>query len=207
MTGAEILQKVLDKLNEIDNLKKDIITLVAKVDDVASSVKLIQGNIQMLNNRAAGLMRVDNVAETIIAQPQQPSQATFPVSAYAPQKQDNVGQQVIPAPTNSPAKSRVLAENIEQPQYQSIKPFESINAYKKAFGRLINGAKEPIEGALIKIYDTNNEVCATTETDMTGHWESQVKAGRYSIEYVKTGFKSVNKSFNVGERDVEVEVR
>lgn len=206
MTGLEVLQKVLEKLDEIDKLKTEVMSLVAKIDDVSSSVKLIEQNIKVLNNRAGSLMRGDNVAQTIQPEPQPQA---FPVSAYAPLKQDNVGQQVLPAPTqlSSPQKSRPLSENVEQPQYQPIKPFESINTYKKAFGRLVNNAKEPIEGALIKIYDTNNEVCATTETDITGHWESQVRPGRYSMEIVKASFKPINKSFDVKERDVEVEVR
>ena len=82
-----------------------------------------------------------------------------------------------------------------------------IQAYKKVFGTLLNNADEPIENVLIKVYDGNNEVCATTETDPIGRWEIMVKPGRYVAEYVKAGFKTVNKTFDVSKNVKEVEVR
>ena len=79
--------------------------------------------------------------------------------------------------------------------------------YKKVFGKLTNDVNEPLENVLIKIYDHNNEVCASSETDPTGYFETMLRPGRYVAEHIKSGFKTTNKTFEVGKYVKEVEIK
>lgn len=157
MTGGEALQQILEVVNK---LKTDI-------EQIKNSVHLIEANIKILNNRAAGL--VNN---------------SIPVDSGL----------VIP----------IQAEE----QISHIVPSSSgAFVYKKVFGKLTNNNKEPIDGVLIRVFDKNNEVCATAETDPTGYFTFMVRVGKYMAEYTKTGFRTINKTFEVANKDKEVEIK
>jgi hypothetical protein len=169
MTGAEALQKIID---DIDELKKMVIEL-------ATSISLIQSNIKFLNNRAAGLMRAE-----------QPEQKTIP--------------SVQPEPIQNNSENVVLPIIGQQPQSIQSKPNNVIYdetpgtfTYKKVYGRLFSGPQTPISEVLIRIFDKNNEVCATTETDPAGYWETLIRPGRYSASYTKSGMREINKAFEL----------
>lgn len=177
MTGAEALQKILDDLN----------ALRTEFNSLKESVQLIEANIKTLNNRAAGLM-MNNP----------PSAKTAKADAPAA---------VIPQASSLRGRHTTEAIATREPQFVQEEERPGVLTYKKVFGKLINNAKEPIENVLIKVYDKNNEVCATTETDPTGYWEIMLKPGRYVAEYTKTGFKTTNKTFEVSKNAKETEVK
>lgn len=168
MTGAEAIQKILE----------DVGSLTSTVKDLADSIKLIEANIKVLNNRAAGLMR------------EQPQVISSSVS--------NVESKQLMAEAPKQSTQPVSAPETER---------SNILTYKKVFGKLVNNTSEPIENVLIKIYDKNNEVCASTETDTIGYWETMLKPGRYIAEYLKTGFKTANKMFEVDKNSKATEVK
>ena len=72
-----------------------------------------------------------------------------------------------------------------------------VMTYKKVYGRLFDSAMNPIDDALIRVFDKNNEVCATTETDPSGYWETSIRPGRYSASYTKSGMREQNKAFEL----------
>ena len=55
MTGAEAIQQILDSINRLE----------ATVDDLKTSIKLIEANIKVLNNRAGGLLRGKSYGSTL----------------------------------------------------------------------------------------------------------------------------------------------
>lgn len=183
MTGAEALQKILDGIDEIKN----------RMTGLETSVNLIEANIKTLNNRAAGLignnMIKTSVSNEIIDVSNTQIIPTDTLTAVIPQTLPTRGRDV----------STTLPETIVDDSKSMV--------YKKAFGRLLDGAGEPIEGVLVKVFDKNNEVCATTETDAIGYFESMVRIGRFVAEYTKPGFKTVNKTFEVKKNDKEVEIK
>jgi len=179
MTGAEALQKIMDSMD----------ALTATVNELKASIQMIEANIKVLNNRAAGLMR----------------EAPSPTSVVGA----GVNAPVMRAA--APARGRQLIETPEAPQQEQASLLKEdgpgVMTYKKVFGRLVNSSGQPIENVLINIYDQKNDVCATAETDPIGYWETMVRPGRYIAEYVKTGFKPTNKTFDVGKNAKEVEVK
>lgn len=183
MTGVEALQKILDV---VEGLQKQI-------NGIDTSIKMIEANIKVLNNRAAGVMR-DSLSSIISADV--PLQAQIPVQSQPQAQTLQAG----------PPRGRQL---IEQPQQDMHMPEDrpGVLTYKKVFGKLISATSESIESVLVKIYDKNNEVCATAETDPIGYWEMMLKPGRYVAEYTKTGFKTANKTFEIGKNVKEYEVK
>lgn len=178
MTGAQALEKIL---TTVEDLKATISTL-------ETSVKLIEANIKILNNRAGGILREQQTTRT----PIDSVPATLPLQSAQPTR----GRQLV-ADTS---------QQIAQLPTQDTVPANAI-VYKKVFGRLIDGNKEAISGALVKVFDKNNEVCATTETDPVGYWEVMTRPGKYVAEYTKAGFKTANKTFEVSKTAKETEVR
>jgi len=198
MTGAEALQKIMDTVD----------TLKATVDELKISVQLIEANIKVLNNRAAGLMR-ENVqpAYPTIGSRLTASVGANPVSAGVPEQKS---QQVIQTAA-APNRGRQLIETPEEKRSEAMNIIKEdspgVLTYKKVFGRLVNNSSEPIEGVLIKVFDRNNEISGTAETDPIGYWETMLKPGRYVAEYTKAGFKTTNKTFDVSKSAKEVEVK
>lgn len=176
MNGAEALQNIIDTLDE---LKKTI-------NELKLTTQIIEANIKILNNRAAGLMSPVEISQVT----QQVVSAAAPIQ----KQQDN------------PSRGRQLLP-IQEKQEMSIEPPSNILTYKKVFGKLINNSGENVEGVLVKFYDKNNEVCATAETDPIGYYESMLRPGKYSAEYVKVGFKAINKTFNVDKNSKEIEIK
>lgn len=181
MTGAETLQKILASIDKLNTT----------VEDLKISIKLIEGNIKILNNRAAGLLRNNT----------EPAPAILPISQ--PLLQPTVNQLQAGIPTTR-GRQLTSENNLQE---DSVIEKQGTKTYKKVFGKLINGNNEPIENVLIKIYDKNNEVCATTETDPIGYWSSMVIPGRYSVEYTKPGFKTSNKTFEIKKNSKELEIK
>lgn len=197
MTGAEALQKILETMN----------TLSDTVNELKTSVLLIEQSIKVLNNRAAGLMR-----ENIVKIPNTTQQVSL---ANASNTQLSAGvptQQSTQTLQAGPSRGRQMKEMPQDQRDEAMNFIKEADGpgvltYKKVFGKLVNNSSEPIESVLIKVYDRNNEVCATTETDPIGYWETMLKPGRYVAEYTKTGFKTSNKTFEVGKGAKEVEVK
>lgn len=174
MTGAEMLQEILDSVKKIQNT----------IDVLQSSVSLIETNMKMLNNKASIL------SKEAIQQERAHLPNINPVSSVRGRQLSNE------LPTQINGQSAVLPED---------KP--GVLTYKKVFGKLINNHEEPIENVLVKIYDKNNEVCATAETDAVGYFETMLKVGRFVAEYTKDGFKTSNKTFEVAPNIKEVEIK
>lgn len=184
MTGAEALQKIMDS---IEQLQTEIQTLKA-------STQLIEANIKVLNNRAGSLMRDQG---TSIPQPNAFEGVKINPNATQVVDTQGRGRQLGMDASNAPEAT------LPAPEKKASKTL----TYKKVFGRLVDSNKEPIVGALVKVFDKNNEVCATAETDPIGYWEAMVQPGRYSVEYTKQGFRQVNKVFELGGNMKELEVR
>ena len=178
MGAAEALQGIFDMVKE----------LKGTIQSLETSIKLMEANIKILNNRAAGLMREQQT--TIQAEPAQIAPNTY---------------------TSQPIRGRQITTGAPQQTIQQMtaetEHSTNVITYKKVFGRLVDANKEAITGALVRVFDKNNEVCATTETDTIGYWESMVKPGRYVAEYTKQGFKAANKTFEVSKTAKEVEVK
>jgi hypothetical protein len=202
MTGAEALQKIIDSID----------TLTATVNELKQSIQLIEVNIKTLNNRAAGLMKDQNspLVESVLRKaPIDLPVSSSGLSAGIP------NQKAQPIQTTTiPSRGRQMIESSEELRDEARNPIKEMKSdspgvltYKKVFGKLVNNTNEPIENVLIKIYDRNNEVCATTETDPIGYFETMLKPGRYVVEYLKTGFKTTNKTFEIGKNAKEVEIK
>jgi len=194
MTGAEALQKIIDT---VDGLK-------ITVDELKVSIQLIEANIKVLNNRAAGLMKDPGFNQS----PAIGGRLTNSISAGVPTPKQQQPIQTAVIPT----RGRQLVETPEELRHEPLNtikedPERNVLTYKKVFGRLVNNDSEPIDGVLIKIYDKNNEVCASVETDPIGYFETMLKPGRYVAEYLKSGFKTTNKTFDVGKNAKEIEVK
>jgi hypothetical protein len=122
---------------------------------------------------------------------------------------------LMKAPETKQQEQQLMAEAPQQVQVtlqasaasSSDLEEKGILTYKKVFGKLKNNAGDPIDGVLLKVYDKNNEVCATTETDLVGYFELMLRPGRYVAEYTKAGFKTVNKTFEVDKNAKEIEVK
>jgi hypothetical protein len=177
MTGAEAIQQILEAMTDLS----------AKVKTLQDSVNFIEANIKILNNRAAGLMitpdqqiKADTIKPNALPIKELQLTASAPIRHIEQQESIPITQEDVPSNTLT---------------------------YKKVFGKLINNTNEPIENVLIKVYDKNNEVCATAETDAIGYWESMLRPGRYVAEYLKSGFKTANKTFEVGKNAKDVEVK
>lgn len=181
MTGAEALQKILEN---VENLNK--VTGELKI-----SIQLIEANIKILNNRAAGLM-LGNMS----------AMETVPALANEKIVLPNTHQTVT-------SRGRKLSERAKtiEPNEEAAAPDSNILTYKKVFGKLKGKDSEPEENVLVKVFDKNNEVCATTETDPIGYFETMLRPGKYVAEYTKVGFKTSNKTFEVGKYVKEVEIK
>lgn len=163
MTGTEALQQILETMNN----------LIGEMNDLKISVKLIENNIKVLNNRAGALMRSDVSVE----------QTKLQASLTQQQTLHQLGEATrVTLPAEAP----------------------KMLSYKKVFGTLINDSGEPINGVLIKVFNRDNEVCSTSETDVAGYWTSMLSQGKYMAEYTKHGFRTINKSFEVANKEVEV---
>lgn len=120
-------------------------------------------------------------------------------------------------------------KDLEKPVQINVRPVESVKAvfaqpvnrqkekletkspvtklvYKKVMGYLKNSDNRPIDDALVLIYDKNNDVIASSNSDTAGYWETMVAPGKYLATIKKSGFKDFNKSFVVNENDKHVEV-
>ena len=198
MTGSEALQKIMDTVD----------TLKATVDELKISIQLIEANIKVLNNRAAGLMKETPQSGSYPSTGSRLTSTVGTLTAGAPVQKAQQPIQAGPAPSRgramveTPVELRDEAANIINNAESS-----GVVTYKKVFGRLVDKANEPIENVLIKVYDRRNEVCASAETDPIGYWETMLPPGRYIAEYVKSGFKTTNKTFDVGKNAKEVEVK
>ncbi len=181
MTGLDAIQKILDTVNELKNI----------VNEIKDSVSSIEANIKVLNNRAAGLLLASNENINNKNSVINPSQSSL-------QESNSIIKQLTAA---APEAQSGLDSS------QIVNDGRGALTYKKVFGKLINNTNEPIETALIKIYDKNNEVCATAETDAIGYFETMLKPGRYVAEYLKSGFKTTNKTFEVNKNTKETEIR
>lgn len=196
MTGAEALQKIMETMDE----------LKTTVNELKVSIQLIESNIKTLNNRAAGLLVSKDKELVQTSQiPVTKTISTTAISAGVPTQKSQGNIQ------SGPSRGRQLFEMIEEHKEEPLSIRESnspgVLTYKKVYGKLLSNTEEPLESVLIKVYDRNNEVCATTETDPIGYWETMLKPGRYVAEYTKTGFKTTNKTFEVGKNSREVEVK
>lgn len=198
MTGAEALQKIMETVD----------ALTSTVNELKISVQLIESNIKVLNNRAAGLMRNPATdVSSVAASPAIIKTEIIGMTAGPPMPKSQ--QQVLQA---NPSRGRQMIEAPQEQRDEAMNFIKEDNGpgvltYKKVFGRLINNTSEPIENVLIKVYDKNNEVCSSTETDPIGYWETMLRPGRYVAEYTKSGFKTTNKTFEVGKGAKEVEVK
>ena len=192
MTGAEALQKIIDTMD----------ALKITVDELKVSVQLIEMNIKTLNNRAAGLMRDVQPSITNPTNTMNPNiSAGVPIQKPASTMQAGLpsrGRQLLETPEEKRQQIGETALDVDSP---------GVLTYKKVYGKLANNIDEPLENVLIKVYDKNNEVCATTETDPIGYFETMLKPGRYVAEYTKPGFKAINKTFEVGKNSKEVEIK
>lgn len=204
MTGAEALQKILETMN----------SLTETVNELKTSVLLIEQSIKVLNNRAAGLMRENTVKIPNTAQPASLTNASSGQLSAGIPTQHSAQSMTLQAgsPQTTPSRGRQMKESPQEHRDEAMNFIKEADGpgvltYKKVFGKLVNNTNEPIENVLIKVYDRNNEVCATTETDPIGYWETMLKPGRYVAEYTKSGFKTSNKTFEVGKGAKEVEVK
>lgn len=211
MTGAEALQQIINSVEALTNT----------MNELKTSVHMIEANIKVLNNRAAGLMKAQSQEPSSISIPSMNvsnvlSAGPGPAFSAGPPSQKTQQLQATPAAATpsrgrpmveAPAEQRDEAKNFIRELSENNDNSSNVLSYKKIFGKLVNNDNEPIENVLIKIYDRNNEVCASTETDPIGYWETMLKPGRYVAEYVKSGFKTTNKTFEVGKNSKEVEVK
>lgn len=202
MTGAEALQKIMDTVEQ----------LTATVNELKVSIQLIEANIKVLNNRAAGLMKNQSMeAANVVVSPANPTpNVAFGGLTAGPPMPKPQQSQVLQAGTLSRGRQMVEAPQEQRDEAMNFIREENgqgVLTYKKVFGKLVNNTNDPIENVLIKVYDKNNEVCASTETDPIGYWETMLKPGRYVAEYTKSGFKTANKTFEVGKGAKEVEVK
>ncbi len=173
----------------IEQILQALDSLTATVNELKGSIQLIEANIKTLNNRAAGIM-LNNGSQA------QSTKAVLP--SVTPQPPTTLRGRPV---TADAPQQEVQQSNVQQEEGQGVL------TYKKVFGKLINSAKEPIENVLITVYDKNNELCGTTETDPVGYWEIMLRPGKYSVEYTKVGFKTTNKTFEVSKNAKETEVK
>jgi hypothetical protein len=192
-------------IDAIQQIMEDVTLLKTTMQALLESVNLIEANIKFLNNRAAGLANNSSHQQTtqvpIIAQEMSP-----PLSPLIEQRSSVLPESLQANSTMQSQRNRQLIET-PQPETLSYNEETKTSIYKKVFGKLVDNANEPIEGVVIRVYDKNNEVCAATQTDAIGYWEAMLRDGRFVAEYNKSGFKPVNKTFEVSKNAQEVEIK
>ena len=164
----------------IQNILESIEELKDMVGKLEGSVNSIEANIKMINNRIGMLGKEKNALQKDF-----PVLQAGPVSVPEIKISDNLAKETQAVLINKP----------------------NALVYKKVFGKLIDNNKEPLDSVLVKIYDKNNEVCATAETDVTGFFTTMLKPGKYVAEYNKIGFKAINKNFDVDINMNEIELK
>lgn len=77
----------------------------------------------------------------------------------------------------------------------------------RAWGNISNKAGEGLSNVDINIYDDSNQVVKKVKSSSEGYWEARLPSGRYGIEYVRSGYKPVNKVIYLDGSSNNVEVR
>jgi hypothetical protein len=165
--------------------------LVKDIENMKQQVQLMDANLKVLNNRINQLITGSTPIKQGVAQ-----QAISPPISVRPKQE----QAAIAAP--------VLASTpkVQPQQGPSVAIKTGRLIYKRVFGYLKNQQDKPIEEALVLVYNSRNEVCASAVSDPTGLWETMLTPGRYVAEFKKDNFPAVNRAFEFTEfvKDHEV---
>ncbi len=156
-------------------------TILEDITKLVSTVKNLETSIHFIE---ANIKMLNNRAAGLMQIPKQEISAAVPIT-LAPQ----------------------LIADVPNTELIYADERSNILTYKKVFGKLINNVGESIDGVLIRVFDKNNEVCSSVETDVVGYFEFMLRPGRYSAEYTKVGFKTVNKTFDVNKNAKETEIK
>ena len=156
MTGLELLQQLID---QITSLKQE--------------VGLINSNLIVLNNRIARMVLEKEKAPSVIApviSPPPPQPTSKIMTAISPQQEKQ--------------KSVVATEKKSIP---TITTNSSNFSYKRVYGSCKDSNGNSLPDVVIMFYDqnSNNEVCASALTDSLGQWDTMLKSGNYTANFIK----------------------
>ena len=77
----------------------------------------------------------------------------------------------------------------------------------KAFGYIVNKAKQPISDVVVNIYNEKSETIRSMKTDAEGYWDARLPAGKYGVEYLCKKFKPINRTINLQDNLTEYRVQ
>jgi len=105
--------------------------------------------------------------------------------------------------------SAAYAQPVEQEQAAEpvIKqPDKLLLGATKVFGYIVNRMKEPVECVVVNIFDQANNLVKSSKSNKDGYWDFRLPPGSYSIQYIHSKFKPINKAVKIpdGVREFEV---
>lgn len=155
-----------------------IYKILEKIDDLGKKVQIIDDNIKILNNKVTKLNK--NIS--------------------------NESTKQLPVATTT-AQPNFSSDQMIDEQISIKEPEKLLLGPIKIFGYIMNKLRQPVDGVIVNIYDSNNKLVKANKTNIDGYWESRITHGAYNIEYIHSKFKPVNKEVSVPKNVREYEVK
>lgn len=155
-----------------------IYKILERIDELGKKVQIIDDNIKILNNKLTKLNK-NMVSES-------PRQLPIATTTAQP----------------SSASDQIIDDQItiKEPEKLLLGPI-------KIYGFIMNKMRQPVDGVIVNIFDSNNKLVKANKTNIDGYWESRITHGNYNIEYIHSKFKPVNKEVSVPKNVKEYEVK
>lgn len=121
-------------------------------------------------------------------------------------KINKVGNQLAEhKPTATPV-SPVVQEDPDQ-DIKVGKPEKLVLGSIKVFGYIVNRMREPVQDVIVNIFDNENKLIKSAKSNNDGYWDFRLPAGTYSMQYIHSKFKPINKNISIPNNVKEFEVK
>ncbi len=121
-------------------------------------------------------------------------------------KINKVGNQLVEhKPTAMPANPVVQEDLVQDIKVGT--PEKLVLGSVKVFGYIVNRMKEPVQDVVINIYDNENKLIKSAKSNGDGYWDFRLPSGSYSMQYIHSKFKPINRTIKIPENVKEFEVR
>jgi anion-transporting ArsA/GET3 family ATPase len=121
-------------------------------------------------------------------------------------KINKIGNQLSEQKPTSVAYSQPTEqEQVAEPVIRQ--PDKLLLGTTKVFGYIVNRMKEPVDSVVVNIFDQSNNLVKSSKSNKDGYWDFRLPSGGYSIQYVHSKFKPINKPINIPNGAKEFEVK
>lgn len=122
-------------------------------------------------------------------------------------KINKVGNNLIEQKPTSQPVNPVEVTSTNDESVNIGKPEKLVLGSVKVFGYIVNRMREPVQDVVVNIFDNENKLIKSAKSNNDGYWDFRLPAGTYSMQYIHSKFKPINKNISVPNNVKEFEVK